>query len=124
MDLNANSCPPPIPMDTFCEISFLKDSVDLIGKNRVLVSYFGYHSTPSHMHSGHLEKSVPNFGEYRISLPGNCLPAGTALHFQKQCDFYLGLLEILPNNQNKQECISLHGEPAHIFGEYSPSATL
>lgn len=39
-----NPHPPPA---MFCEFSFLKDSVDLIGKNHVLVSYFSYHSTPA-----------------------------------------------------------------------------
>lgn len=37
-----------------CEISLLKDRINLIGKNYVLVSYFDHHSTHSHMHSGHL----------------------------------------------------------------------
>lgn len=61
MEGKAISCPPPISMNMLCEISCLKDSADLIGKSCVLISYFGHHSTPSHMHSGHLEKSVPNF---------------------------------------------------------------
>lgn len=75
---------------------------------------------PSHMHSGRLEKPVPNSKEYCFSLPWNCLPTGTALCFQNQCDFYLGLLEILPNNQNKQWYISLLIESARLFREYSP----
>ena len=37
----------PISLDLVCEFSFLKDSVDLIGKNHVLISYFGYHHTPA-----------------------------------------------------------------------------
>lgn len=75
---------------------------------------------PSHMHSGRLEKPVPNSKEYCFSLPWNCLTTGTALCFQNQCDFYLGLLEILPNNQNKQWYISLLIESARLFREYSP----
>lgn len=75
----------------FCEILFLKDRVDWIGKNHVPISYFGYRSTPSHMHSGHLEKSAPNFREDYISLPQNCLPAGSAPRFSEAMWLPLGL---------------------------------
>lgn len=81
MDLNVNFCLFFIFMDTFCEIFFFKDSVDLIGKNRVFVFYFGYYSIFSYMYSGYLEKFVFNFGEYRISLFGNCLFVGIVFYF-------------------------------------------
>ena len=100
----------PIPLDMFCEISFLKDSVDLIGKNHALISYFGYRSTPAVCTVAIWKNPLLTSGSITSVCPKTVYPLALLFIFQKRCDFYLGFLEILPNNHNKQWYISLHGE--------------
>lgn len=58
MGMKATLCVCLSSSQTLCEISSLKDRIDLIGKNHIPVSYFGHHSTHGHMHRGHLEKNA------------------------------------------------------------------
>lgn len=53
-------------------------------------------------------------GSITSVCPKTVYPLAPLFGFQKQCDFCLGLLEILPNNQNKQGYVSLRGESGHI----------
>lgn len=105
-----------------CEISHLKDRIDLIGKNYVLVFYFGHHSTCSHMHSGHLGKKKAFLISRKESSAAVCLEC---VHYWHCSTCLVSViptwifLEILPNNENKQCCTRLC-EPLHRFTGHSP----
>lgn len=105
-----------------CEISLLKDRIDLIGKSYVLVSYFDHHSTHSHMHSGHLGKK-----KMRSWFPGkrvmhrlalNVFTIGTALRVVSVISTWIfsRFCLLMKTNSAAQGCVS----SAHGFTGHSP----